>query len=284
MPSTVAASLGRLWHVISNARNEVAHPGLQDIDLEIAAERLGDIAKVLATINEPERSRAVEAIRSDIMPFTTPAYKFRQGGRDVYAFSLDLETLNNLLPDRVDERVVKDANRPLTLNHAKEIQRYLEGPNKWLLGTLLLGISPDAVEFRSYMDDQNAVSSVGELQIRAEGATSMKMFDRPSTDDGPSRTCCMTFLTIARYSEKLSSPERKHRCPVMLYVEDSIEALRQMFADAAQTRTIERNTVTRFDQRDALQPSRVVDCGNQRPVCRGVSRWSVPPSQGAAKA
>ena len=40
--------------------------------------------------------------------------------------------------------------------------------------------------------------------------------------------------------------------PIMLYVEDSIEALRQMFADAAQTRTIERNTVTRFDQRDAF--------------------------------
>ena len=237
-------------HVIANARNEVAHPGLQDIDIEVVTERLGDIAKVLATINELERSRAVEAIRSDIMPFTTPAHKFRQGGRAVYAFSLDLETLNNLLPDRVDERVVKDANRPLTPSHAKDIQRYLEDRDKWLLGTLLLGISPDAVEFRSYMDDQNAVSLVGELQICAEGAASMKMFD------GQHRRRAIKDVLHdlshnARYSEKLSSL-REASLPVMLYAEDSIEALRQIFADAAQTRTIERNTVTRFDQRDAF--------------------------------
>lgn len=237
-------------HVIANARNEVAHPSLQDIDIEVVTERLGDIAKVLATINEPERSRAVEAIRSDIMPFTTPAHKFRQGGWDVYAFSLDLETLNNLLPDRVDDRVVKDANRPLTPSHAKDIQRYLEDRDDWLLGTLLLGISPDAVEFRSYMDDQNAVSLVGELQIRAEGAASMKMFD------GQHRRRAIKDVLHdlshnARYSEKFSSL-REASLPVMLYAEDSIEALRQMFADAAQTRTIERNTVTRFDQRDAF--------------------------------
>ena len=38
--------------------------------------------------------------------------------------------------------------------------------------------------------------------------------------------------------------------PIMLYVEDDTENLRQMFADAAQTRTIERNVVARFDLRD----------------------------------
>ncbi len=38
----------------------------------------------------------------------------------------------------------------------------------------------------------------------------------------------------------------------MLHAEDSIKALRQMFADAAQTRPIERNAVVRFDQRDAF--------------------------------
>ena len=36
----------------------------------------------------------------------------------------------------------------------------------------------------------------------------------------------------------------------MLYVEDDIEALRLMFADAAKTKTIERNVVARFDLRD----------------------------------
>ena len=41
-----------------------------------------------------------------------PAHRFRQGGRDVYAFTLDLETLENVLPDRMDDKVVRDANRP----------------------------------------------------------------------------------------------------------------------------------------------------------------------------
>jgi hypothetical protein len=36
----------------------------------------------------------------------------------------------------------------------------------------------------------------------------------------------------------------------MLYVEDDIEALRQMFADAAQTKPIEANVVAQFDLRD----------------------------------
>ena len=53
------------------------------------------------------------------------------------------------------------------------------------------------------------------------------------------------------YSKKLSSL-KEASLPIMLYAEDSTKALQQMFADAAQTRAIERNTVTRFDQRDAF--------------------------------
>ena len=55
----------------------------------------------------------------------------------------------------------------------------------------------------------------------------------------------------ARYSERLSSL-RQASLPIMLYVEDDIKALRQMFADAAKTRSIERNTVTMFDRTDAF--------------------------------
>lgn len=183
------------------------------------------------------------------MPFKTPAHKFRQGGRDVYAFTLDLESLDNLLPDRVDDRVVKDANRPLTPSHAKKIQEYLENRNDWLLGTLLLGISPDDVSFDSYIPDSDAETSVGELTIYTNRADSMKMFDgqhrRRAIKDA------LQNLSHNASHKKLSDLE-KDSLPIMLYAEDNIDALRQMFADAAQTRSIERNTVTRFDQRDAF--------------------------------
>ena len=66
-----------------------------------------------------------------------PAQRFTQGGRYVYSFVLDLATLDRLLPVRVEERIAKaeDANRPLTLSHAKEIQEYLEKQEKWVFGT-----------------------------------------------------------------------------------------------------------------------------------------------------
>ena len=235
---------------IATARNEVAHPESQDIDLVDAERRLDMIGSILLEINESEKSRAVEEIKKSLLPLATPAHRFRQGGRDVYAFTLDLETLNNLLPDRVDDKVVKDANRPLTESHAKKIQDYLQTRNDWLLGALLLGIAPEALKFQSYTSDSDAESDVGQLTIRTDSAASMKMFD------GQHRRRAIKDILeelsqSLRHSQKLESLKGAS-LPVMLYAEDRIEALRQMFADAAQTRSIEQNTVVRFDQRDAF--------------------------------
>ena len=235
---------------ISNARNKVAHPGSQDIDLEYAECRLDNIANVLLKINESGHSRAVKDIKKALQPFTTPAHRFRQGGRDVYAFTLDLATLNNLLPDRVDDRVVKDANRPLTASHAKNIQYYLENRDDWLLGALLLGIGSDALEFQSYTSNPDAETTVGQLTIHTTSAASMKMFDGQHRRRAIKDVLAELSHSV-RQSKRLSSL-KEASLPVMLYVEDNIEALRQMFADAAQTRPIERNAVVRFDQRDAF--------------------------------
>ena len=57
------------------------------------------------------------------------AEKFQQGGRSVYSFTLDLVSLNRILPIRVNETITKDANRPLYPAHAKEIAEYLLIPN-----------------------------------------------------------------------------------------------------------------------------------------------------------
>ena len=237
-------------HEIAEARNIVYHPETQDVEPDFAIDSLTSIASVLTEINDPEKSEAVKKIMNKIKPFSTPAHRLRQGGRDVYAFTLDLGTLDNLLPDRVDDRVVKDANRPLTPSHAKRIQKYLEERPDWLLGTLLLGISPDAVEFRSYTPVSDAENSVGELTIRTEGAATMKMFDGQHRRRAI-RGALMELMSDARQADGLASLIGDS-LPIMLYAEDSIDALRQMFADAAQTRSIERNTVTRFDMRDAF--------------------------------
>ena len=55
-----------LW-MIAEARNQVSHPGTQDLDAEYTRARLYDIADALGRINAPEQKRAVEDIRSQLI-------------------------------------------------------------------------------------------------------------------------------------------------------------------------------------------------------------------------
>ena len=177
-----------------------------------------------------------------------PAHRFRQGGRDVYACVLDLPALNARLPDRVDDKVVKDANRQLTPSHARRIQTYLADREDWVLSALMLGVPQEAVKFHPYVEDDGAPLQVGELHIQAECPAVMKMFDGQHRRRAIKDVIRELELDAMRHN-KLSSLQGCS-LPIMLYVEDDIEALQQMFADAAQTKTIERNVVAQFDLRD----------------------------------
>ena len=72
--------------------------------------------------------------------FRMPAQRFKQGHRTVFTFSLDLAQLDSMFPQRVDEGMVRDANRRLTPSHAKQIEQYLLRHDDWVLGAILLGI------------------------------------------------------------------------------------------------------------------------------------------------
>jgi DGQHR domain-containing protein len=176
-----------------------------------------------------------------------PAQRFTQGGRYVYSFILDLPTLDRLMPDRVDENVIKEANRRLTASHAAAIQDYLEKQDKWLLGTLLMGVNPDAVDFQAWQDTTMPVVA-GQLRVLTTGE--IKIFD------GQHRRRAIKNALKSLSGDRLKASKPSYlqgaSVPIMLYAESSIGALRQMFADAAQTKTIERNTVAQFDRQDAF--------------------------------
>lgn len=174
---------------------------------------------------------------------TTSAHKLRQGGRDAYYFTLDLATLDGILPQRVDDTVVREANRRLTPSHAKSIQEYLETRDDWLLGAMMLGIASDALEFEPYENEQGELYSenFGELRIQTKRLNTMRMFDGQHR-----RRAIQDALACP---DKLASLE-KNSVPIVLYAEDDIKALRLMFVDASKTKRIEGNAVTRFDQRD----------------------------------
>ena len=195
-----------------------------------------------------------------------PAHRFRQGGRDVYYFALDLETLDGLLPHRVEDKVVREANRRLTPSHAKNIQRYLDEKDDWLLGALMLGIAPDAVEFEPYPNEHGEPTNpnFGELRLLTNRVNTMRMFDgqhrrraiRDVLDE-------LSNASDNRRSDKLDSL-RRASMTIVLYAEDDIRTLRQMFVDASQTKRIEAHTVVRFDRRDAFNLAAVWLAENSR--------------------
>ena len=195
-----------------------------------------------------------------------PAHRFRQGIRSVYYFALDLETLDGLLPQRVEDNVVRDANRRLTPSHAKNIQRYLDEKDNWLLGALMLGIAPNALEFDPYPNQggEPGNPNFGELRILTNRANTMRIFDgqhrRRAIQD------VLSELSSSNGSRRAGKFDvlRKSSMTVVLYEEDDIRTLRQMFVDASRTKRIEGNTVTRFDQRDAFNLAAVWLADNSR--------------------
>ena len=58
--------------LITEARNKVAHPESEDMELGYALARLHEIADVLGQINAPEQKRDVEAIRDKLLTNTAP--------------------------------------------------------------------------------------------------------------------------------------------------------------------------------------------------------------------
>ncbi len=58
--------------IITEARNQVSHPGTEDIDPSYALSRLHDIADVLGQINAPDQKREVESIRDKLLTRAAP--------------------------------------------------------------------------------------------------------------------------------------------------------------------------------------------------------------------
>lgn len=189
--------------------------------------------------------------------FRAPAHRYWQGERCVYYFAMDLQTLDGLLPQRMDDHIVKDANRQLTQSHARNIQNYLRDRNDWLLGAMLLGISQKAVEFESY-EDENGQRDInfGELRILANLRNTMQVFDGQHR-----RRAIGELLRELSDGEENSDINRdallQAAVPIALYEEENLRSLRTMFNDASKTKKIEASTVTRFDQRNAFNRAAV---------------------------
>ena len=214
---------------------------------------------------------------NEVQSFRIPAHRFIQGHRTVFTFALDLRQLDSMLPQRIDEDVVREANRRLTPSHAKKIKSYLRNHDDWVLGALLLGIDSDAAKFSPFKDKEgNPNPMFGELEIPYDRLNGLRLFDgqhrrraiqdllaglvndetrllrsieEETTGDHDQNAVAVLRKQLAEVREKRQSLEGQS-LPVVLYNEGDIKALRRMFADAAKTKPIEAVTRARFDDRD----------------------------------
>ncbi len=212
-----------------------------------------------------------------VQSFRIPAHRFAQGHRTVFAFALDLRQLDSMLPQRIDEDVVREANRRLTPSHAKKIESYLRNHDDWVLGALLLGIDSDAVKFSPFKDEEGNQNPVfGELEIPYDRLNNLRLFDgqhrrravqdllaglvndekrllrsieKETAGDHDQDAVAVLRKQLVETREKRQSLESQS-LPIVLYNEGDIKALRRMFADAAKTKPIEAVTRARFDDRD----------------------------------
>ena len=194
-------------------------------------------------------------------------HRYMQGGRVAYSLVMDLGTLDSNIPSFVNTDRIDKANRRFNPAHSRRIANYIYEIDDWVLGAILLGIDPDAVEFVSFQDEDGQPSEkLGYIRIPLDGGTSsIKILDGQhrrmaiqSVRDQLRQELQVAKSQLSRtgWDNDLQQLSLKSRqldamsIPVVLYEEANTKSLRRMFADLAQTRNIDATTKTRFDDRD----------------------------------
>lgn len=203
-------------------------------------------------------------------------HRYKQGGRIAYSLVMEMGILDDNVPNYVNADKIESnrANRRYNDNHAKKIADYIYDVDDWVLGAILLGISPDAVEFEPYPEEDGSPSSVsGYIRIPLSGGTSsIKILDGQHRRMAIQKVRDRLRHEIA-IERELSAKNGRDQAmkklvlklqrldgmsiPVALYEEANTKELRQMFADLAKTRNIDATTKTRFDNRDPFNRAAV---------------------------
>lgn len=201
-------------------------------------------------------------------------HRFQQGGRTAYSLMMNLGTLDDNVPSFVNPERIEKANRRFNKAHSRRIADYMYDIDDWVLGAILLGISPEYVEFLPYEDEDGGESeSLGFIRIPLHGGkSSMRILDgqhrRMAIESVRERLRdeIQALKNLSQYNGKdgqISKLQQKFArmdamsIPVVLYEEADTSNLRRMFADLAQTRPIDATTKTRFDDRDPFNRAAV---------------------------
>lgn len=176
-----------------------------------------------------------------------PAHKVRQGGRTAFYFTLRMSQFDDLLPEEVDTKIIKQQRR-FVPSHAKAILEYLESTDNWIMGPVTLSIDPSFMDFMAYSGQDESSSVVGELTITEGGRSALRILD------GQHRRHAIKEYRRSQFVDEIGKQRqlRFERCqmPIALYVEEDTKQINQMFADMARQKPMDSITRARFDMRD----------------------------------
>ena len=215
------------------------------------------------------------------------AIESTQGGRRVYTFTLTCRELDHKIELRTRPEVIQEANRKYDAKHAGDIQQYLHTTDNWVLGAELLAIDRKAIHFEPYPEEETGEPSpVGRLVIYEEDKHDLRLFDGQHrrgaiaslirddfaitlqslqtelvglrSDLEGSEDTAATREGIVQLEGEIEEVEGKLKrflndsLTFILYGEGELEAVQQMFSDAANAKPQERITRARFDRRNAF--------------------------------
>lgn len=188
-----------------------------------------------------------------------PAFRYSQGGRTVYALAPTVADMLALIPPRESPEVIEDANRRLFPAHGQNFGDYVWNTPDWVSGALMLGVAAADIDYTP----ARGSTAYGHATIEP-GASTLRLFDGQHRRFGiqyvleRERTAIDMMkrtgvdLDIAAEKEARIAVILADTVPIIMYVEDDLDALRQMYADISHVRVPDPITSARFDGRNPL--------------------------------
>lgn len=172
--------------------------------------------------------------------------QFRQGNRNMLSGSIPFVYIKELLITNAAKKnssikELQDAtNRPVILDHAKEIARYVNDnlSSEYILGALTLNINQTA---NFYTLKTSSDTRIGYLVIPQSSKIDIT--------DGQHRTDAVKLL-FPQLSDEAIQDFNRQSIAVVITAESNIKQIHQDFADASKTKQLPAAMLTAFDMRN----------------------------------
>ena len=168
------------------------------------------------------------------MGFKIEAMKIRQGRRTAYVGSMSMEEANRVLPRRPEDQydTITETNRAIDTRHVDRIVEYVGTREDWYLPSVVLSVPESSVRFTDgALDIDDGLLILDGQHRRLAIERRIRILSESGRDD-----------ELAEFESSA--------LPFCIVVESDRQSARQMFADMANGKSIDKLTRLEFDSTD----------------------------------